>query len=199
MWNFSDGTVVKNLPAMLETQVRSLGQKDPQRRKWPPTPVFLPGKLHGQRSLVGYSSWDCKHLGTTELNTHTHTHTHTQSKCTQHWGNKSPERAWIWLLMCFPIWWMALHFVSPFSAWPILYHTSPSVKCRCVCSHLCPILCYPMDCSPSGSSAHGIFQARILEWVAISFCRGSSPPRYWTRVSCLSCTGRQIHYYCITY
>ena len=47
---------VKNLPAMQETQVRSLGQKDPWRRKWPPTPVFLPGKLHGQRSLVGYSS-----------------------------------------------------------------------------------------------------------------------------------------------
>ena len=35
---------------------------------------------------------------------------------------------------------------------------------------LCLTLCHPMDCSPSGSSVHGIFQARILEWVAISFC-----------------------------
>ena len=38
-------------------------------------------------------------------------------------------------------------------------------------------LCHPVDCSPSGSSVHGIFQARILEWVAISFSRGSSQPR----------------------
>ena len=40
-----------------------------------------------------------------------------------------------------------------------------------------------MDCSLPGSSAHGIFQARILEWVAISFSRGSSQPRDWTQVS----------------
>ena len=38
----------------------------------------------------------------------------------------------------------------------------------------CPTLCYPVDCSPPGSSAHGILQARILEWVAISFSGGSS-------------------------
>ena len=38
----------------------------------------------------------------------------------------------------------------------------------------CPTLCDPMDCSPPGSSVHGILQARILEWVAISFSRGSS-------------------------
>ena len=36
------------------------------RRKWQPTPVFVPGKSHGQRSLAGYSSWDCKKLDTTE-------------------------------------------------------------------------------------------------------------------------------------
>ena len=47
----------------------------------------------------------------------------------------------------------------------------------------CPTLCYPMDCSPPGSSIHGIFQARILEWVAISFSRGSSQPRDRTQVS----------------
>ena len=44
-------------------------------------------------------------------------------------------------------------------------------------------LCDPMDCSLLGSSVHGIFQARALEWVAISFSRGSSQPRGWTRVS----------------
>ena len=47
----------------------------------------------------------------------------------------------------------------------------------------CPTLCNPMDCNPPGSSIHGIFQARILEWVAISFSRRSSRPRDWTRVS----------------
>ena len=47
----------------------------------------------------------------------------------------------------------------------------------------CPTLCYPMDCSLPGSSVHGIFQARVLEWVAIAFSRGSSSPRDWTRVS----------------
>ena len=41
-----------------------------------------------------------------------------------------------------------------------------------------------IDCSPSGSSVHGIFQARILEWVAISLSKGSSRPRDWTQVSC---------------
>ena len=41
----------------------------------------------------------------------------------------------------------------------------------------CPTLCYPMDCSPPGSSVHGIFQARVLEYGAISFSRGSSQPR----------------------
>ena len=41
----------------------------------------------------------------------------------------------------------------------------------------CPTLCDPVDCSPPGSSFHGIFQARVLEWVAISFSRGSSQPR----------------------
>ena len=47
----------------------------------------------------------------------------------------------------------------------------------------CPTLCDPMDCNPPGSSVHGIFQAKILEWVAISFSRESSWPRDWTRVS----------------
>ena len=47
----------------------------------------------------------------------------------------------------------------------------------------CPTLCYPMDCSPPGSSVHGILQARILEWVAISFSRGSSQPGDRTQVS----------------
>ena len=47
----------------------------------------------------------------------------------------------------------------------------------------CPTLCDPMNCNLPGSSVHGIFQVRVLEWVAISFSRGSSRPRDQTRVS----------------
>ena len=47
----------------------------------------------------------------------------------------------------------------------------------------CPTLCDPMDCSLPGSSVHGIFQAIVLEWIAISFSKGSSQPRDRTRVS----------------
>ena len=47
----------------------------------------------------------------------------------------------------------------------------------------CLTLCDPMDCSPPGSSVHGILQARILEWVAMLSSRGSSPPRDQTQVS----------------
>ena len=56
---------------------------------------------------------------------------------------------------------------------------------------LCPTLCNPMDRSLPGSYIHGIFQARILEWVAISFFRGSSWPRDWTWFSLIA--GRLYH------
>ena len=46
--------MVKNLPAVQEAWIRSLGQEDPWRRKQQPTPVFLPGEFHGQRKLAGY-------------------------------------------------------------------------------------------------------------------------------------------------
>ena len=60
---------------------------------------------------------------------------------------------------------------------------------------LCPTLCDTMDYNPPGSSVHGIFQARILEWVAIPFSRGSSLPRDWTRISYVSCIGRWVLYH----
>ena len=50
----------------------------------------------------------------------------------------------------------------------------------------CPTLCNPMDCGLQGSSVHVIFQARVLEWVAISSSRGSSWPRDWTQVYCIA-------------
>ena len=58
-----------------------------------------------------------------------------------------------------------------------------SGSCVCAQGLSCPALCNPMDCSLPGSSVHGIFQARILEWVATSSSRGSSWPRDWIHLS----------------
>ena len=70
-------------------------------------------------------------------------------------------------------------------------YSCPALLCMCWCAQSlqsCLSLCNPMDCSPPGSSVYGILQARILEWVAISSSGGSSWPKDWTRVSCVSCT-----------
>ena len=56
----------------------------------------------------------------------------------------------------------------------------------------CPTLCNPMVCSPPSASAHGISQARILESVAISYSRGSSPPKDRTSTSCTSFIARRM-------
>ena len=62
---------------------------------------------------------------------------------------------------------------------------------------LCLTLCNSMDCSPPGSSVHGILQARILKWVAMPSSRGSSWPRDQTHIAYVSCIGRQVVYhYC---
>ena len=59
----------------------------------------------------------------------------------------------------------------------------------------CPTFCDSMDCSPPGSSVHGLVQARILEWAAISFSRGSSRPRNQTCLSYGSCICRRVLYH----
>ena len=84
---------------------------------------------------------------------------------------------------------------------PLIWTTALSSKRTCsvikICSRMfrrwwwfsCSVVsnsCNPMDCSPPGSSVHGISQARILEWVATSFSRGSSRPRDQTQVCCIA-------------
>ena len=65
------------------------------------------------------------------------------------------------------------------------------VKSESEVAQSCLTLRDPMDCSPPGSSVHGVFQARVLEWSAISTSRGSSPPNDRTCISSVSCiTGR---------
>ena len=61
---------VKNLPAIQETGFDPWLRKIPQRKKWQLTPIFLPGEVHGQRSLVGFSPWGRKELDTTEQLAH---------------------------------------------------------------------------------------------------------------------------------
>ena len=64
-------------------------------------------------------------------------------------------------------------------------HTHTHIH-KTVVTQSCPTLWDPMDCRPPGSSVHGILQARILEWLAISFSRGSSWPRNQTQISCIA-------------
>ena len=70
IWSLVAQTV-KNLPAMRETWVQSLGWEDPLGRAWQPTPVFLPGESYGQRNLAGYSLWS-RRVGHDWATKHTH-------------------------------------------------------------------------------------------------------------------------------
>ena len=83
--------------------------------------------------------------------------------------------------------------------WKTVWRFLKKLKTELSWVHVCMLTCFhcvqlydPMDCSPSGSSFHGILQARILEWVAMPFSRGSSWSRDWTHVSFVTWTGRPI-------
>ena len=92
-----------------------------------------------------------------------------------------------WLSLCTPYAWR-----PGFDSWSgnwIPPATAKSSHAACRVQSLSHVwLCDPMDCSPPGSLSIGILQARILEWVAISFSQGSSQPRDWTQVSCIAGT-----------
>ena len=75
----------------------------------------------------------------------------------------------------------------------IVYSVLKLCACAQWLSHV--RLCDPRDCSPPGSSVHGVSQVRTLEWVAISFSRRSSRPRDWTRVCCID---RKVLYHWAT-
>ena len=139
---------VKRLPLQCERPRFDLWVgKIPWRRKWQPTPVQLPRKSHGQRSLVGYSPWGRKESNTTER-LHFLSLTFPlppQSRCCHiNSGQQLPN-----------------HYMFTCSC-PPFYQSESEVPQSCL------TLCNPMDYSLSGSSVHGIFQARVLEWVAIS-------------------------------
>ena len=107
-----------------------------------------------------------------------------------------PMRSTLALILSVQTKLLAVQFViRALEMWDWKRHHVPGVRsmtnnnnccCHCSVAQSCLTLCYSLDWSSPGSSAHGILQARILEWVAIFFSRGSSWPRDQTWVSCVS-------------
>ena len=99
------------------------------------------------------------------------------------WGKQNPHTLLVECKLMQPLWKQRflkkLNIELPYD--PAIPLLGMKVKVLIAQSYLPP--CSPIDCSPPGSSVHGILQARILEWVAMSFSRGSSWPRDWTQVS----------------
>ena len=86
---------------------------------------------------------------------------------------------------------MTLQTLLSLTVWPLPWSSLPWIplywkKVKVLVAQSCPTLCDPMDCSPPGSSVHGLLQARTLEWVAISLFRASSWPGDRTQVSCIA-------------
>ena len=121
----------------------------------------------------------------------------------RHWGVRwNPRKDWdiFWcelnshLKLIMPLSYLSSHRFGSHT-WLRLAHRAVSsssfpfsyIRSLLWCAQSCPTLCNPMDCSPPGSSVHGILHARLLEWVAISFSRGSFWPRDQTHISRVLC------------
>ena len=124
-----------------------------------------PGDGKGQESLACCSSWGCK-----------------ESYATEWLNNNDAHQVLAVLLSWSLIIWSLFPIFTPATITEVFIYLFLFVIWS-----LCPTVCNPMDFSPPGSSVHGIFQAKILEWVAIPFSRGPSQAKDWTHVSCVSC------------
>ena len=188
-WDFPDGAVVNSLPANARDVdlIPGLGSKIPWIRKWKPTPGFLPGKSHGPRSLACYSPWGHKNFKAVPIYLFLVVlglccFAQAFSRCSE-WGYFS-----LWC-MGFSLWWLLL--LRSTGSVAVAHRFSCSMACRIFpnqgsnpCTLHWQVDSYPlhhqaspvvsdssdpMDCSLPGSSARGIFQARVLEWGAIAF------------------------------
>ena len=86
----------------------------------------------------------------------------------------------------FKLWYWRRLLRVPWTARRSKQSTLKECESKSEVAQSCLTLCDPLDCSLPGSSLHGIFQARVLEWVGISFFRGSSQPKDQTQVSCIA-------------
>ena len=116
---------------------------------------------------------------------------------TAFWGFKFSIYLWSSeiLLLCLGmnLFLLSLHHL------PFFFNLFSLVSILCVYVCMFATFCDPIYWSPQGSSVHRMFQARILECAAMSFSKESSQPSNWTRISCVSCIGRQILYHCATW
>ena len=149
--------MVKNLTVKQETWVPSLSQKIPWRRKRQPTPVLPPAEAQGQRSLLGYCPWGFKRVG------------HNFDTKQQQWHYR------------FCIYTKVLSSIKKTVLKEVKSCLELESKVKVKVTQSYPILCGPMH-----YTVHGILQARILDWAAFLFSRGSSQPRNWTTVSCIA-------------
>jgi len=117
----------------------------PWKRAWWPTPIFLPGESHGQRSLVGYSPWG--------------------HRLEHDWSDLARTHVWLFAWDKF----LEVKLLLTNSKNILLHIVTTAAKSL----QSCPTLCDPIDGSPPGSPVPGILQARTLEWVAISFSNAS--------------------------
>ena len=154
---------------------------DPWRRKRQPAPVFLAGKSHGEKSLVGCSPWDHIQLDTMQQLNNNYVHQDVVFQFFQGLESKKKKMAprrnsQVVELKS----WKRSNYSSPRTLFPpgagavvpqSVFASKNSAAAAAAAKSLqsCPTLCDPTDSSPPGSSIPGILQARTLEWVAISF------------------------------
>ena len=161
--------VVNNSPANAGDMVWSLDWKDPTGAgKWQPTPVFLPGKFHGQRSLAHYQSMGLQRVRYNWATEHAHSIKDLGTSV-----QERPAPTWFFLQnLSWLVGHLSLTNSTPTSlslaCWsPLLLLLLISAAAKSLQS--CRTLCNPIDGSPPGSPVPGILKARTLEWVAISF------------------------------
>ena len=136
------------------------------RRKWQPTSVFLPGESRGRGSLVGCHLWDRTESDMTEATQQQQQTPFKNSCCLVVSDSLGPHGLQPTRLLS--------PWDSPGKNTEVGCHfllQCMKVKSQSEVTQSCPTLSDPMDCSLPGSSIHGIFQARVLEWgvIAVSF------------------------------
>ena len=150
-----------------------------RRRQWQPTPVLLPGKSHGQRSLVGCSPWGHEESDMTEC-----LHIHFSLSCIGEGHGNSLQCSCLENPRDGGAWWAAVYGVAQ-NQTRLKWFSSSSSSIFLHPPHVYMLSCDPRDCSPPGSSLHGNFQARILECIGIFFSIMSNNFLFCTQTQCV--------------